>query len=207
MWWSFIFENALSPLHQLLNLSHLLSLLALPTSGFSKNLLTFNPVLVLFFCDKRNSYNRLKGSKMQKRIFPFLLILILLSINQCSKTPSPRVVVMDFIEAVNKADTASLETYLDLERFTQEKVKELPDSIRAEVFSRVKEQLWENFLGSGGTRLRWQNKMIVVNKEKIEGDHALVEVTFVDQKTGITEYTKARLYKKEDRWWIYYIRD
>ena len=151
--------------------------------------------------------NRTKGSKMQKRIFPFLLILILLSANQCSKTPSPRVVVMDFIEAVNKADTASLETYLDLERFTQEKVKELPDSIRAEVFSRVKEQLRENFLGSGGTRLRWQNKMIVVNKEKIEGDHALVEVTFVDQKTGITEYTKARLYKKEDRWWIYFIRD
>jgi hypothetical protein len=114
---------------------------------------------------------------------------------------------MDFIEAVNTADTASLETYLDLERFTQEKVKELPDSIRAAAFSKVREQLRENFLGSGGTRLKWQNKMIVVNKEEIDGDHALVEVTFVDQKTGITEYTKARLYRKEDRWWIYHIKD
>jgi hypothetical protein len=144
---------------------------------------------------------------MSKKTLLLLSVLALLFVLQCSKSPSPRVVVMDFIEAVNTADTASLEMYLDLERFTQEKVKELPDSMRAEVFSRVKEQLRQNFLGSGGTRLRWQNKMIVVNKEEIEGDSALVEVTFVDQKTGITEYTKARLYKKENRWWIYYIKD
>jgi hypothetical protein len=49
--------------------------------------------------------------------------------------------------------------------------------------------------------------MIVVNKEDILGDQALVEVTFVDQKTGITEYTMARLYKENDRWWIYFIQD
>jgi hypothetical protein len=144
---------------------------------------------------------------MLKRIFLFVLIPLLFFAYQCSKTPSPRVVVMDFIEAVNKADTASLEKYLDLDRFTQEKLKDLPDTQRAEVFSKVKEQLWENFMGSGATRLRWQNKMIVVNKEDIKGDQALVEVTFVDQKTGITEYTKAKLYKKENRWWIYHIKD
>ncbi len=144
---------------------------------------------------------------MLKRVFLLSLIPILLFAYHCSKTPSPRVVVMDFMEAVNKADTASIEKYLDLDRFTQEKLKELPDSQRAEVFSKVKEQLLSNFLGSGGTRLKWQNKMIVVNKEDIQGDQALVEVTFVDQKTGRTEYTKARLYKKNDRWWIYFIKD
>ena len=134
-------------------------------------------------------------------------MLILLIFLDCSRSPSPRVVVMDFIEAVNKADTASLTQYLDLDRFTQEKLKELPDSQRAEVFSSVKEQLWENFLGTGGTRLRWQNKMIVVNKEDINRDSASVEVTFVDQKTGITEYTRAKLYRKDGRWWIYFIKD
>ena len=144
---------------------------------------------------------------MPKRIFLFILILILLFAYHCSKTPSPRVVVMDFIEAVNKADTASIEKYLDLDRFTQEKLKELPDTQRVKIFAGVKEQLRENFLGSGATRLRWQNKMIVVNREVIQGDKALVEVTFVDQKTGITDYTKARLYKKDDRWWIYYVKD
>jgi len=144
---------------------------------------------------------------MPKRIFLFILILILLFAYHCSKTPSPRVVVMDFIEAVNKADTASIEEYLDLDRFTQEKLKELPDTQRVKIFAGVKEQLRENFLGSGATRLRWQNKMIVVNREVIQGDKALVEVTFVDQKTGITDYTKARLYKKDDRWWIYYVKD
>ncbi len=81
---------------------------------------------------------------------------------------------MDFIEAVNKADTASIEKYLDLDRFTQEKLKELPDTQRVKVFAGVKEQLRENFLGSGATRLKWQNKMIVVNREGIQGDKALV---------------------------------
>jgi hypothetical protein len=144
---------------------------------------------------------------MLKRIFLFFLVPLLLFACHCSKTPSPRVVVMDFIEAVNKADTASIEKYLDLDRFTQEKLKELPDTIRVKVFPKVKEQLWNNFLGSGATRLKWQNKMIVVNREDIQGDQALVEVTFVDQKTGRTEYTKAKLYKKENRWWIYFIKD
>jgi hypothetical protein len=144
---------------------------------------------------------------MSKRFLLVCLILILAAVYTCSKTPSPRVVVMDFIEAVNKADTASLSLYLDLDRFTQEKLKEMPDTQKTRVFPLVKEQLWQNFLGSGATRLKWQNKMIVVNKEEIEGNQALVEVTFVDQKTGITEYTKARLYKKEEGWRIYYIRD
>lgn len=144
---------------------------------------------------------------MPKRIFPFILILILLSVCYCSRSPSPRVVVMDFLEAVNKADTATIEKYLDLDKFTEEKLKELPDSQRIEAFSTVREQLLNNFLGSGGTRLKWQNKMMVVNKEEIEGDQALVELTFVDQKTGRTEYTKTKLYKKEEGWRIYFIKD
>jgi hypothetical protein len=143
---------------------------------------------------------------MPKRIFLFCLALIFIFASGCSRTPSPRVVVMDFIEAVNKADTASLGQYLDLDKFADEQLKELPDTQRVRVFPRVREQIWESFLGSGATRLRWQNKMIVVNKEDIEGEQALVEVTFVDQKTGRTEYTKAKLYKKDNRWWIYFIK-
>jgi hypothetical protein len=144
---------------------------------------------------------------MPKKIFLSLLIITLLCASRCSKSPSPRVVVMDFIEAVNKADTASIDRYLDLDRFTQEKIKELPDAERQEIFPKVKEQIRNDLLGSGATRLKWQNKMIVVNKEDIQGDSALVEVTFVDQKTGITEYHKAKLYKKERNWLIYYIGD
>ena len=144
---------------------------------------------------------------MSKIIFLMLLVLTLLFASHCSKSPSPRVVVMDFIEAVNKADTASIEKYLDLDRFTREKIKDLSEAERQEIFPKVKEQLKNNFLGSGATRLRWQSKMIVVNKEDIQGDSALVEVTFVDQKTSITEYHKAKLYKKERNWLIYYIGD
>jgi len=133
--------------------------------------------------------------------------LVFFSSVQCSKSPSPRVVVMDFMEAVNKNDTTAIEKYLDLEKFAQEKLKDLPPEQREEAFPKIKEQLRNNLLGNGATRLKWQNKMIVVNKEELQGDQALVEVTFVDQKTGLTQYTQTILYKKDNAWKIYYFKD
>jgi hypothetical protein len=144
---------------------------------------------------------------MLKKIFILFLFLIFFSSFECGRSPSPRVVVMDFMEAVNTDDTTTIEKYLDLDRFTQEKLKDLPPEQRAEAFPKIREQLRNNLLGSGGTRLKWQNKMIVVDKEMIEGDEALVEVTFVDQKTGLTLYTKTKLYKKDKAWKIYYFKD
>ena len=144
---------------------------------------------------------------MLKEIPIVFFLLAFLSACNCGRSPSPRVVVMDFMEAVNKDDTTTIEKYLDLDRFAQEKLKDLPPEQRAEAFSKVKEQLRNNLLGHGATRLKWQNKMIVVNKETIEGDQALVEVTFVDQKTGVTLYTKTKLYKKDKAWKIYYFKD
>ena len=114
---------------------------------------------------------------------------------------------MDFMEAVNKNDTTAIEKYLDLEKFAQEKLKDLPLEQREEAFPKIKEQLRNNLLGNGATRLKWQNKMIVVNKEELQGDQALVEVTFVDQKTGLTQYTQTQLYKKDNAWKIYYFKD
>jgi hypothetical protein len=143
-----------------------------------------------------------------KRMYLFLFLMsIWLIVFACSRSPSPRVVVMDFIEAVNKADTASIEKYMDWNRFAQEKLKDLPEADKQQFTPQYKEQLVSSFLGNGFTRLDWQNKMIVVNDEKVVGDSALVEVTFVDQKTGLTDYTNARLYKKDKKWLMYYIKD
>jgi hypothetical protein len=133
--------------------------------------------------------------------------LVFFSSFHCSKSPSPRVVVMDFMEAVNKDDTTTIDKYLDLDKFAQEKMKEVSPEQREEAFPKVKELLRNNLLGNGATRLKWQNKMIVVNKETIEGDQAVVEVSFVDQKTGATQYTRTLLYKKDKAWKIYYFKD
>jgi hypothetical protein len=144
---------------------------------------------------------------MFKKIPILVFPLLFLSACYCGRSPSPRVVVMDFMEAVNKDDTTTIEKYLDLDKFTQEKLKDLPPEQRTDAYPKVKEQLRNKLLGSGATRLKWQNKMIVVNKEEIEGDQAMVEVTFVDQKTGLTLYTKTKLYKKDKAWRIYYFKD
>lgn len=144
---------------------------------------------------------------MLRKIFILFSILLLFSSWQCSKSPSPRVVVMDFMEAVNKGDTTAIDKYLDLDKFAQEKLKDVSPEQRKEVLLKVREQLRNNLLGNGATRLKWQGKTIVVNKESIEGDQAIVEVTFVDQKTGLTQYTKTMLYKKDNAWKIYYFKD
>jgi hypothetical protein len=47
----------------------------------------------------------------------------------------------------------------------------------------------------------------VVDKEIIEGDQALVDVTFMDQRTGLILPTKTKLYKKNKAWRIYYFKD
>ncbi len=142
---------------------------------------------------------------MKKTFIVLLGMSILLAFFACSKSPSPRVVVMDFIEAVNKADTASIEKYMDFNRFAEEKIKQLPEGSMQKFTPQYKEQLVKSYLGDGLTRLDWQNKIIVVNDEKIMGDSALVEVTFLDQKTGLTDYTHAKLYKKDKKWVMYYI--
>ncbi len=143
-----------------------------------------------------------------KKIFLVLSLMSILPIFfYCSTGPSPRVVVMDFVEAVNKADTASIEKYLDLDGFSQQKISELPEAERQRIPPKFKENLKADFLGNGLTRLMWQNKMIVVNKENILGDSAIVEVTFIDKETGITVYSNAKLHKINKRWLIYYIKD
>jgi hypothetical protein len=144
---------------------------------------------------------------MFKKIFILFSFLLLFSSWQCSKSPSPRVVVMDFMEAVNKGDTAGVDKYLDYDKFAQEKLKEVPPEQKSEAILKVRAEIRNNLLGNGATRLKWQGKTIVVNKESIEGDQAVVEVTFVDQKTGLTQYTTTLLYKKDKAWKIYYFKD
>jgi hypothetical protein len=154
-----------------------------------------------------------KGEEMVKKIFVLFFLfagsmgLVFFSSFQCSKSPSPRTVVMDFMEAVNRDDTTTIDKYVDWEKFAQEKMKELPPEQESEALLKVRAGIRTNLLGNGATRLKWQGKMIVVNKESIEGDQAVVEVTFVDQKTGLTQYTQTLLYKKDNAWKIYYFKD
>jgi hypothetical protein len=61
---------------------------------------------------------------MFKKIPILFFFLLFLSAYYCGRSPSPRVVVMDFMEAVNKDDTTTIEKYLDLDRFAQEKLKD-----------------------------------------------------------------------------------
>jgi len=180
MWWSFISEIKIH--------------------------LTLPLFAILFFQNKRTVISNERSKMKRMYLFLFLMSILFIFLN-CSRSPSPRVVVMDFIEAVNKADTASIQKYVDWNRFTQEKLQDLTETERQKIIPQYKDQLESNFLGNGETRLDWQTKMIVVNDEKITGDLALVEVTFVDQKTGLTEYTNAKLYKKNKNWLIYYIKD
>jgi hypothetical protein len=61
-----------------------------------------------------------------------------------------------------------------------------------------------NLTGSGGTRTHWLNQRIIVNQETVKGDTAQVEMSMIDQTTGMTEYSMIYLYRKDGRWRVFF---
>jgi hypothetical protein len=143
---------------------------------------------------------------MNKRyIFPLLFIFLLLW--QCSTAPNPRKTVFDFLEAVHGSDTVAILYYVDLEKMAEEKLSDFSPEQREKLVPIMKNDLLKNLVDNGATRIQWENSLKVVAGEKILKDKAEVEVTFIDQKTGIKHYTEMKLYFGDKRWRIYYFED
>ncbi len=137
-----------------------------------------------------------------------LIFLFLLSIAwQCSSAPTPRKTVLDFLEAVHNSDTNSILYYADLERMAQEKLSGLSPQQKEKLTPMMKHDLLDGLVGNGATRIWWQGCLKVVAGEKISKDRAEVEVTFIDQKSGIKHYTSMKLYFKDSGWRVYFFEE
>ncbi len=121
----------------------------------------------------------------------------------CGPKETPRKAAFDFIYAVLDGDSLAIEHHLDLDAMVTRRMTEFTpaDTLTPEVLRRI---LIGNLTGDGGTRLLWKNQQIIVNQEFVNGDSAQVEMTFIDQTTGKTEYSMIYLYRTQGRWRVYF---
>ena len=139
-----------------------------------------------------------------RKIYFLALLPVFLLLWQCSSPPDPRKTVLDFIEAVHNSDTTDIIYYTDLDKLAEANLSTLPTEQRKVFASAIKRNVFSSLVDSGMTRLFWEECLKIVAGEKIQGDQAQVDVTFIDRKTGIKHYTKMKLYLKDGRWRIYF---
>jgi hypothetical protein len=135
-----------------------------------------------------------------------VLLLAVMFLAGCSSSPSqtdPRKVVISMFGAMEKNDQAALARLLDLPALmnnTQSDYAMQTDSPR--VFTSPK-QILDDLTDNGATKQRWFSFQRIVNTSQINGDHATVEVTFVDKATSKAYMTKFGLLKTNGKWRIY----
>jgi hypothetical protein len=120
-----------------------------------------------------------------------------------SDQSDPRKVVMSFFGAMEKNDQAALARLLDLPelmRNTRTDYAVQTDSPR--VFTNPKDIL-DDLTNDGLTKQRWFSYQRIVNKAEVTGEHATVEVTFVDKDASRGYMTKFGLHKVAGKWRIY----
>jgi hypothetical protein len=142
---------------------------------------------------------------MSKKLILFLLLAVFL-LCSCSKTPSPRGVVMNFIEAVYQSDRNLIEKYADTEGYALENLKDYPTEKKNELLPKMKEEILKSLIEDGAIRIKWRQRRIVVGNEYIKGKEAEVEVTYMNPENGTSVFEKVKLHKVEGIWKIYYFK-
>jgi len=147
-------------------------------------------------------YSHDKVDTMKRQVV-LLLALAVFAVG-CGSKQTPRSVTFDFIGAVLDNDSLAVETYLDLDAMVAKRITEVPELDSTVTPENLRQTLIKNLTGSGGMRAFWRNQRIIVNQEKIKGDSAEVEMSFIDQTTGETKYSMVYLYRKDGRWRVYF---
>ena len=138
---------------------------------------------------------------MKKGLY-FIFIAAIFLFVACSGRPSPRKIVMEFVEAVYDSDSDAVLKYVDFEEVARDRLKHLPEEEQLQRLDLMKKDLHRSLLKNGAVRAKWNSFRIIVDKEHVKGDSAQVDVTFMHKETGVTLYTQTILVWEEDAWKI-----
>ena len=138
---------------------------------------------------------------MKKSLY-FIFIVVLFLFVACGGRPSPRKIVMEFVEAVYDSDSDAVIKFVDFEEVARDRLKHLPEEEQLQRLDLMKKDLHQSLLKNGAVRAKWQSFRIIVADEHIKGDSAWVDVTFMHKETGVTRYTQTILVWEEDAWKI-----
>jgi len=137
-----------------------------------------------------------------KRALLLILITAIFLVLACGGRPSPRKIVMEFMEAVYDSDSEAILKYVDFEAVARGKLKHLPQEEQLQNLDLMKKDLYSSLIKSGAVRAKWQSYRPVVADETVQGDSAWVDVTFMHKETGSTRFTQMILLWKENSWKI-----
>ena len=120
-----------------------------------------------------------------------------------SKPSDPKAAVIAMFGAMEKDDRATLAHLLDL----AELMKHYNEDYALQTDQPRKftnpEQILDDLTGDGKTKERWFSLQRIINEVNVEGQHATVEVTFVDKQASQGYRTRFGLHVVNDRWKIY----
>jgi len=134
----------------------------------------------------------------------FIIVILGALLFGCAAKETPKAISFEFINAVLDGDSTAIARYLDLDAMIAKRMKEIPPTDSTQTPANLRQILMNNLTGSGGTRTHWLNQRIIVNQETVKGDTAQVEMSMIDQTTGMTEYSMIYLYRKDGRWRVFF---
>jgi len=139
-----------------------------------------------------------------KRIVMFVALAVLL-IAACSPSANdPRGAVISFLNAVHSSDTLGILRGVTLKAAYTLLADTGLDTTTARADTVMLARLVQALTSGGSIWDRWVDKRTVIGDVEMRGkDSALVEVSFLSQRTGIQYYNKFGLVKNNNFWQIY----
>ncbi|MCP4706947.1 MAG: hypothetical protein GY865_20290 [candidate division Zixibacteria bacterium] len=147
-----------------------------------------------------------------KRLFPIVLLLfsffLFLILFSCSNSESrnPKETVIRLFGAMERDDKAAIINLVDIPALMEITGEDYGlNSNNPRTFHNP-EDILNDLTGDGLTKTRWFSMQRIIGKVEIEGDTALVEVSFIDKGSDIQYYNKFGLHRKDNNWKIYNFR-
>lgn len=135
-----------------------------------------------------------------------LSVVVLGILVSCSGAPgdkNPKDVVISLFGAMERDERATIAHLLDMPALMSDRNDDYAlQRDEARVFHNP-EELLNDLTGEGTTKRAWFSLQRVIGDTEIAGDTALVEVSFMNKRTGTLYYTQFGLHRAQDRWKIF----
>jgi len=131
------------------------------------------------------------------------LLLAVISTAGCGeKRPDPKDTVKGMFTAIQQSDSVYLKTNVDLSQAARGVEQDLRAGDTAGTAADQVGLLLRALTGDGVLRKRWLENQIVLGESQVQGDTALVEVSFLDKVTRVQYYNRMRLVYRGGRWCV-----
>ena len=135
-----------------------------------------------------------------------ILLVIMALLIACGGPPkgkTPKEAVIMLFGAMERNDKAAIAHLLDIPSLMGKSENDYALSTDNPRTFYNPEDLLNDMVDSGKTKIRWFSYQRVIGNTEIKGDSAKVEVSFINKETSVQYYSKFGLVKRNDVWKIY----